>query len=103
MAENHVCCTGGGYHRSGNFAGICAFYVVSAVFSAKTELGLVDCCGYGSEVGEGNADYYVAFGGCAFKSLVDVLCQAYAFGKGGIHFPVAGYDVFSHCYRRLGV
>ena len=72
--------------------------MVGAVFGTETELSGID---YGidrSKVSERYGDDDVAVGGKTFEGLVDIFSKTYTFGKSGIHFPVACYNVLSHFF-----
>ena len=96
VAENYIFCAGAGYHGSRNFAGVCAFFVVCAVFCTKAQTVLVDNGIYACQVSEGNTDYYIAFGLCAGQSGVYFFGKGDTFLEGGVHFPVAGNYILSH-------
>ena len=70
--------------------------MVGAVFGAEAEHVLVNYGCYGGQVGEGHADDYVAIVLLGGEGGVYLVGQLEAFGKGGVHLPVACYDILSH-------
>ena len=72
--------------------------MVGAVFGTKAELVRINSGCNRCKVGERCADYYVALGRNVFKGFVYFLCQFHAFCEGGVHLPVACYNILSHFY-----
>ncbi len=98
VTQDGVLATQGGEHVHGHFTGVGTFLVVCAVLGAQLHLGTLEDLCHRGQVGERRSNYQFNVCGEILGFLHNSLGEFYAFGHGGVHFPVARYNVFSHNY-----
>ena len=103
MADYDVAGAGGGYHGGADLAGVCALVVLRAVLGAQAQEFIVYDVGHRAEVRGGHADHHTAVDGAAGQGGVDFLGKGHTLGHRGVHLPVAGYNLLSHCIYLLSV
>ena len=97
VAQDHVLTAQRRDHRRGYFARVGPFGLGGAVLGADGDSRPFERLAHLRQVREGRTydeRHAVAYGVLA---CCDLLGQFYAFGRQGIHFPVACYDLLSHC------
>ena len=97
VAEDDVFCTGRLHHFCRNFARIGTAGMVGTVFGGKTDNTVVDNIAHLGQVDEGRADDNIAIGFFGRQNSVQLSGERNTFLQVLVHFPVACYNVLSHC------
>jgi hypothetical protein len=103
MSDDAILHVDGSEHGGRHFAGVGARFMVGAVLRRNADAGLAQGLGKATQVRERrrhNERYVVAHG--AFLCY-DPLNEFLSFFVRGVHFPVSGYNLFSHIIMHLDI